>query len=92
MQVKNPAEDESDTSDDNFTGIGIKASFIDAEVETKDINKLSGGQKSLLALALIFAIHKCDPAPFYLFDEIDQTLDSSYRYVQIYLKISFFIY
>ncbi|CAH1102484.1 unnamed protein product [Psylliodes chrysocephalus] len=79
MQVKNPAEDESDTSDDNFTGIGIKASFIDAEVETKDINKLSGGQKSLLALALIFAIHKCDPAPFYLFDEIDQTLDSSYR-------------
>lgn len=38
----------------------------------KDMNQLSGGQKALVALALIFAIQKCDPAPFYLFDEIDQ--------------------
>jgi structural maintenance of chromosome 3 (chondroitin sulfate proteoglycan 6) len=28
---------------------------------------------------LIFAIQKCDPAPFYLFDEIDQALDSMHR-------------
>ena len=40
----------------------------------KDMNQLSGGQKSLVALALIFAIQKCDPAPFYLFDEIDQVI------------------
>jgi len=40
--------------------------------EMKEMNQLSGGQKSLVALALIFAIQKCDPAPFYLFDEIDQ--------------------
>ena len=38
----------------------------------KDMNQLSGGPKSLAALALIFAIQKCDPAPFNLFDEIDQ--------------------
>lgn len=38
------------------------------------MNQLSGGQKSLVALALIFAIQKCDPAPFYLFDEIDQVI------------------
>ena len=38
----------------------------------REMNQLSGGQKSLVALALIFAIQKCDPAPFYLFDEIDQ--------------------
>ena len=36
---------------------------------------LSGGQKTLVALALIFAIQRCDPAPFYLFDEIDAALD-----------------
>ena len=43
------------------------------------MQQLSGGQKSLVALALIFAIQKCDPAPFYLFDEIDANLDSVYR-------------
>jgi structural maintenance of chromosome 3 (chondroitin sulfate proteoglycan 6) len=45
----------------------------------KEMNQLSGGQKSLVALALIFAIQKCDPAPFYLFDEIDQALDAQHR-------------
>jgi len=30
-------------------------------------------------LALIFAIQQCDPAPFYLFDEIDANLDAQYR-------------
>lgn len=36
------------------------------------MSQLSGGQKAVVALALIFAIQRCDPAPFYLFDEIDQ--------------------
>ena len=47
----------------------------------KEMAQLSGGQKSLVALALIFAIQKCDPAPFYLFDEIDAALDAQHRYL-----------
>jgi recombinational DNA repair ATPase RecF len=50
-----------------------------ASGDTYLMSQLSGGQKALVALALIFAIQRCDPAPFYLFDEIDQALDSSYR-------------
>lgn len=36
-------------------------------------------EKGLCALALVFAIQACDPAPFYLFDEIDANLDAQYR-------------
>lgn len=43
------------------------------------MQQLSGGQKSLVALGFIFAIQQCDPAPFYLFDEIDANLDAAYR-------------
>lgn len=64
---------------DNFTGVGIRVSFTGSNAEMKEMMQLSGGQKSLVALAFIFAIQKCDPAPFYLFDEIDQALDPQHR-------------
>lgn len=47
--------------------------------EAVNLKSLSGGQKTLVALALIFGIQRCDPAPFYLFDEIDAALDPQYR-------------
>nr|CAH7720080.1 unnamed protein product [Callosobruchus chinensis] len=64
---------------DNLTGIGIKVSFTGSDTQMEQLNQLSGGQKSIVALAMIFAIQKCDPAPFYLFDEIDQALDPEHR-------------
>ncbi|XP_069467872.1 structural maintenance of chromosomes protein 3 [Ambystoma mexicanum] len=64
---------------DQFTGVGIRVSFTGKQAEMREMQQLSGGQKSLVALALIFAIQKCDPAPFYLFDEIDQALDAQHR-------------
>ena len=64
---------------EEYTGVGIRVSFTGKSNEMKDIQQLSGGQKTLVALTLIFAIQRCDPAPFYLFDEIDQALDPQYR-------------
>lgn len=64
---------------DNYTGVSIKVSFNSKVDEGLRIQQLSGGQKSLVALATVFAIQKCDPAPFYLFDEIDANLDAQYR-------------
>jgi chromosome segregation protein len=55
------------------TGIDIR---IDVGSGTVDyIGTLSGGEKSMLALAFIFAIQKYKPAPIYFFDEIDSYLD-----------------
>ncbi|KAI7902915.1 uncharacterized protein BX663DRAFT_55209 [Cokeromyces recurvatus] len=64
---------------DRYTGVSIKVSFNSKSDEGMIMQQLSGGQKSLVALALIFAIQRCDPAPFYLFDEIDANLDAQYR-------------
>ncbi|VDO69695.1 unnamed protein product, partial [Schistosoma curassoni] len=64
---------------ERFIGVGIRVSFTGDSADMRDMNQLSGGQKSLVALTLIFAIQKCDPAPFYLFDEIDAALDAQYR-------------
>ncbi|KAB5541754.1 hypothetical protein DKX38_014728 [Salix brachista] len=55
-----------------------KVSFT-GQGETQSMKQLSGGQKTVVALTLIFAIQRCDPAPFYLFDEIDAALDPQYR-------------
>ena len=40
-----------------------------------DIRSLSGGEKTLTALAFIFALQEYKPAPFYFLDEVDAALD-----------------
>jgi structural maintenance of chromosome 3 (chondroitin sulfate proteoglycan 6) len=70
---------DSDNPDVNlYRGVVVKVRFS-AVGENFLMSQLSGGQKALVAMALIFAIQRCDPAPFYLFDELDQALDSTYR-------------
>lgn len=44
----------------------------------ESLEELSGGQRSLVALCLIFSMLTYRPAPFYIFDEIDSALDLSY--------------
>lgn len=63
---------------DEPVGIALAVTFSAAQ-EPLRIAQLSGGQKALVALALVFAVQRCDPAPFYLFDEIDANLDTQYR-------------
>ncbi|MFQ5985738.1 MAG: chromosome segregation protein SMC [Thermoplasmata archaeon] len=40
------------------------------------LEALSGGEKSLVSMAFIFALQRHDPSPFYLLDEVDQNLDA----------------
>lgn len=61
-----------------YRGVEVKVRFSPVG-ENYLMSQLSGGQKALVAMALIFSIQRCDPAPFYIFDELDQALDSTYR-------------
>ncbi|EKE42936.1 hypothetical protein ENUP19_0125G0023 [Entamoeba nuttalli] len=64
---------------ETYSGISLRVIFPAFGGDAKTIQQLSGGQKTVVALSLIFAIQRCDPAPFYLFDEIDSNLDTVYR-------------
>ncbi|TVY37859.1 Chromosome segregation protein [Lachnellula subtilissima] len=79
VREEEDSDEEPRESVENYTGVGISVSFNSKHDEQQRIQQLSGGQKSLCALALVFAIQQCDPAPFYLFDEIDANLDAQYR-------------
>ena len=41
------------------------------------MSNLSGGENTIAALALLFAIHSFQPAPFFVLDEIDAALDNT---------------
>ena len=64
------------TSDDLLeAGVSIMARPPGKKNAT--IALLSGGEKALTALALVFAIFRLNPAPFCLLDEVDAPLDDS---------------
>jgi chromosome segregation protein len=65
-------EDEDDPFDGGLT---MKAQPADKPVQRLDA--MSGGEKSLTALAFIFAIQRYNPAPFYALDEVDAFLDAA---------------
>ena len=58
-----------------WTGIRLK---VFKNKNEKSTSELSGGQKSILALAFIFSLLIFKTAPFYIFDEVDAALDFCY--------------
>jgi len=75
---------ECERPDDPFQG-GLSIMVRFPGKETRLVYGSSGGEKSVTALCLIFALQQLKPAPFYFFDEIDAHLDA--RNVQNYLKL-----
>ena len=54
----------------------------------KNISNLSGGEKTLSSLALVFALHHYKPTPLYVMDEIDAALDfKNVSIVAHYIKV-----
>ena len=62
---------------------GILFSVMPPKKSWKNIGNLSGGEKTLSSLALVFALHVYRPTPLYVMDEIDAALD--FRNVSVLL-------
>ncbi|CAL9738321.1 structural maintenance of chromosomes protein 4 [Monosporozyma servazzii] len=54
---------------------GVTFSVMPPKKSWRNISNLSGGEKTLSSLALVFALHKYKPTPLYVMDEIDAALD-----------------
>ncbi|KAI1391306.1 RecF/RecN/SMC protein [Hypoxylon trugodes] len=56
---------------------GIKYHAMPPLKRFRDMEHLSGGEKTIAALALLFAIHSYQPSPFFVLDEVDAALDNA---------------
>ncbi|UYV72660.1 SMC1B [Cordylochernes scorpioides] len=56
---------------------GINYNCVAPGKRFQPMSNLSGGEKTVAALALLFAIHSYQPAPFFVLDEIDAALDNT---------------
>ena len=55
--------------------MGVEIEITPAGKATKRLTLLSGGEKSLTALAFLFAVFLARPCPFYILDEVEAALD-----------------
>lgn len=64
-------------SGDDILDAGVQLNAHPPGKRNSSIQLLSGGEKALTALALVFSLFKLNPAPFCLLDEVDAPLDDS---------------
>jgi chromosome segregation protein len=63
------------TDPDDMLTTGIEVEARPAGKKVKRLSLLSGGERSLTAVALLVAIFKARPSPFYVMDEVEAALD-----------------
>ncbi|KAK2077238.1 hypothetical protein QBZ16_004872 [Prototheca wickerhamii] len=65
-----------ENAEDPFAG-GVRFSAMPPAKRFRDMEALSGGEKTVAALALLFAIQSFRPSPFFVLDEVDAALDAA---------------
>ena len=65
------------TDKDNLLETGIEINVQPKGKKVKKLSLLSGGERSLAAIAFLFAIFKSFPSPFYILDEVEAALDDA---------------
>ncbi len=63
------------TDPENLLDTGVEVEVRPAGRNVRRLSLLSGGERSLVALAYLFAVFRSRPSPFYLMDEVEAALD-----------------
>jgi chromosome segregation protein len=63
------------TNPDDLLNTGIEVEAKPSGKNVKKLSLLSGGERSLTALAFLFAVFRSRPSPFYVMDEVEAALD-----------------
>jgi chromosome segregation protein len=69
------ADDDQPIAADEDDALGVEIEITPAGKEMKRLSLLSGGEKSMTALAFLFAVFLARPCPFYILDEVEAALD-----------------
>lgn len=70
-------DEQIDEQDDRFFERGIDVHVNVPDKKVKELHMLSGGERSLVSIALLFAISQVNPPPFLVLDETDAALDEA---------------
>ncbi len=75
VEERSPGSDEEDAQEEREEGIEIAITLPHKRV--KGLEMLSGGERALTSIALIFAMSQVNPPPFLILDETDAALDEA---------------
>jgi chromosome segregation ATPase len=70
-------EPEPEEEEEQRDELGVEIEVTPAGKSTRKLSLLSGGEKSLVALAFVFAVFLARPCPFYILDEVEAALDDA---------------
>jgi chromosome segregation ATPase len=82
--------DGEERDDEEREELGVEIEVTPAGKSTRKLSLLSGGEKSLVALAFVFAVFLARPCPFYILDEVEAALDDANidRFLQLIRRFS----
>ncbi|MGN6254117.1 MAG: chromosome segregation SMC family protein [Solirubrobacterales bacterium] len=90
QEAPTDAEPEPEEAEEERDELGVEIEVTPAGKSMRKLSLLSGGEKSLVALAFVFAVFLARPCPFYILDEVEAALDDANidRFLQLIRRFS----